>query len=245
MVILLFSLHLGCQTPEQDHRAGWTAVSVDSSFEKSSESEAIIDPYRELLEEEMNRVLVMADTIIYKVSPESPLSNLIADLSFERASLEAIDLGIDAPDLCLLNFGGLRVDLPAGEIKVGKVFELMPFENTLEIIELSADSAESLFKYLASVNGQPVANLSIVIEDGSSRSILISEEHIDKNRSYRVVTTDYLANGGDKMSFFQNPVSREALNIKLRDAIIDHFEAIGKSGNTLNPKMDGRISIAE
>ena len=245
MLLLLVTIHLGCQSPPEDLQCNWTALTVDSTFDRSVDIETMITPYRELLEDEMNRVLVVADTIIYKVLPESPLSNLIANLSFERASLEAIDLGIDEPDLCLLNFAGLRVDLPAGEIKVGKVFELMPFENTLEIIELSADSISSMFNYLATVKGQPVANLRFVIENGASNSIFINDKPIDRSRSYRVVTTDYLANGGDKMSFFQNPLNREALNIKLRDAIIDHFEAIGRSGKPLNPVMDERISIVE
>lgn len=244
--ILLFVtiIVVGCAEPE--NRSVWNPISIDSTIQKNSAAEELIKPYRDLIDEEMNRVLVTSDTIIYKESPESPLGNLIADLSFERASIECGSKELSTPDLCLLNFGGLRVDLPEGPIMVRKVFELMPFENELVIVELTRDSLNALINYLFQVGGQPISNMQLEVDGQSGiRNVLIDEKTLDVEKNYHVVTTDYLANGGDRMTFFQDPISRVNLDLKLRDAIIDHFENIGSSGQNLRPVIDGRIVIKE
>ncbi|MFT6027438.1 MAG: hypothetical protein ACI8P5_001701, partial [Bacteroidia bacterium] len=58
-----------------------------------------------------------------------------------------------------------------------------------------------------------------------------------------VVTSDYLAEGGDNMNFFKDPLERIRTGIKIRDAIIDDFRVAGLSGKTLSVKLDGRISV--
>ena len=243
-VLVALMVNLASCSPTCEPSSSWQPISIDSTISKNSAAEELIAPYRELIDEEMNRILVRSDTIIYKVQPESPLSNLVADLSFERATLESDNQGLPKPDFCLLNFGGLRVDLPEGEITVRKVFELMPFENELVVIELTTDSLQSLLKYLRTVGGQPVSELRMTWNDtGDISEILVEGQPMDPQRNYLVVTTDYLANGGDKMRFFQNPTNRYDLGIKLRDAIKDHFEQLGNYGKRLNPKQDGRLII--
>lgn len=244
-VLLLVSIvAFGCAEPDQ--RSAWNPISIDSTIQKNSATEELIKPYRDLIDEEMNRVLVRSDTIIYKESLESPLGNLIADLSFERAVAECGIKEFSNPDLCLLNFGGLRVNLPEGEIVVRKVFELMPFENELVVVELTPDSLNALIDYIIRVGGQPISNIHMLVDEKNGiRNVLIAGERIDLNKNYHIVTTDYLANGGDRMTFFQSPVSRKNLNVKLRDAILDHFEKVGKAGDTLLPRIDGRLQIIE
>ena len=68
---------------------------------------------------------------------------------------------------------------------------------------------------------------------------------IDTNLTYRIATSDYLANGGDKMKFFSDPLSIENLGHKLRDAIIEYLIAEHKSGKTINAQLDGRIKTIE
>ena len=243
--LLLSLLATGCSEPERQN-SEWTPITIDSTIAKQLSAEEMIEPYRKLMEAEMNRVLVISDTIIYKVSPESPLGNLIADLSYERAVKESANRSIAAPNLCLLNFGGLRVNLPNGEIMVRKVFELMPFENELVVIELTPDSLTSLVNYVGKVGGQPISHMKLGFDsNGPAETILIEGKEIDSTRNYRVITTDYLANGGDHMHFFKNPVSRTELGVKLRDAIIEHFLEIGNAGASLNPEIDGRLIIKE
>lgn len=215
-------------------------ISMNDSISDEASAEAMIAPYRDSLELTMNMVLVQNKEELTRGIPESTLGNLISDLLLERAVTEMADSLL--PDFCLINIGGLRVDLPQGDITISKVFELMPFENELDIIKLPPQKMQEMLDYLKSKGGQPIAGMELKItSDGYNCSI--NEEPLDESSSYYVVTSDYLADGGDKMDFFKEPEERIKTGIKIRDAIMDHFRIVGLSGNALESKLDGRLII--
>ena len=216
------------------------AIAMNDSIRSESSAEAMIEPYRDSLELTMNTVLVQNKEELTRGIPESSLGNLIADLLLERAQVEISDSLL--PDFCLINIGGLRVDLPQGEITVRKVFELMPFENELDIIKLSPQKMQKMIAYLKEKGGQPISGMELKItSDGYE--CYINEETLNQSRSYYVVTSDYLAEGGDSMDFFKEPEARIKTGIKIRDAIMDHFRIVGLSGNELESELDGRLLI--
>jgi 2',3'-cyclic-nucleotide 2'-phosphodiesterase (5'-nucleotidase family) len=98
-----------------------------------------------------------------------------------------------------------------------------------------------MIKYIAKVGGVPVAGLKLGIKDEAPEEILISGNPIDINRNYKIITSDYLAGGGDKMFFFNNPIKYEKLNLMMRDAIINYFTEMGKLNKELVVKYDNRI----
>ena len=65
----------------------------------------------------------------------------------------------------------------------------------------------------------------------------INEKPTDENRTYLVLTSDYLQNGGDNMVFFKNPVNVYKLDYKVRNAIIDYFN----EKDTIKATLDGRF----
>ena len=60
--------------------------------------------------------------------------------------------------IALLNFGGLRAPINQGEITVGNVFELMPFDNTIMMVRLKPQAIAAMLDYLLEKGGQPVSN---------------------------------------------------------------------------------------
>lgn len=200
----------------------------------------MITPYRDSLELTMNTILVKNQVPLTRGIPESTLGNLIADLLLERAQTELPDSIL--PDLCLINIGGLRVDLPQGNITINKVFELMPFENELDVLELSPEKMLEMLDYLREKGGQPFSGMTIKIKP-NGYDCEINGEPLDSNRTYYIVTSDYLADGGDKMYFFKEPLTRIQTGIKIRDAIIDHFRIVGLSGKPLVSSIDQRLII--
>lgn len=148
-------------------------------------------------------------------------------------------------DLCLLNNGGLRATLPKGEITRGKIFELMPFENELVVLTLSGAQTKELFIVLAKFGGMPVSGINIGIADDRPDEVFINDIPFDSSKTYKVVTSDYLANGGGKLQFFNNPLKREDLGIKLRDAIIAYIIEEREKGNKLTSGYDGRIHYVQ
>ncbi len=220
----------------------YKAIDMNDSISDEVISESMIASYRDSLELSMNTILVQNEVPLTRGIPESTLGNLIADLLLQRALIEMPDSV--RPLICLINIGGLRVDLPAGPITVGKVFELMPFENELDVIKLSPEKVKEMMSYLKDVGGQPVSGMSISHKSGKNSILTFDDgEEINTDDLIYVVTSDYLAEGGDKMDFFKNPVQRIRTGIKIRDAILDDFRVKGLAGQTLNSNLDGRISV--
>ncbi|HAP70160.1 MAG TPA: hypothetical protein DCR04_10630 [Flavobacteriales bacterium] len=218
----------------------YQAVEMNDSILGDVLSESIITPYRDSLELTMNTILVQSEVPLTRAIPESTLGNLISDLLLERAQIEMPDSLL--PDLCLINIGGLRVDLPDGGISIGKVFELMPFENELDILELSPEKMLEMLDYLREKGGQPFSGMTLTIKP-STYDCEINGKPLDENRTYYIVTSDYLADGGDKMYFFKEPLSRIQTGIKIRDAILDHFRIVGLANKSLKSEMDRRLII--
>ncbi|NTV10117.1 MAG: bifunctional metallophosphatase/5'-nucleotidase [Zoogloea sp.] len=118
-------------------------------------------------------------------------------------------------DIALQNAGGVREDIPAGDITLGKVYELLPFRNLLVRLTLDGDEVRAMledgvdsvlhgtgtgaYPYAASLRfdvdmnrakGARISALEFRNADGSWRPF-------DASRSYRVITSNFVAEGGD------------------------------------------------
>ena len=243
VIVFYLLLSTSCKTSTQISKT--TSTSIEFSATKNTEQDTsiinLIAPYKEKLNSDMNAVLAISEETLEKARPEGLLGNLIADLTYWKTNQLSAQKNIAPPDLCLLNHGGLRTSIPKGKIYKKRVFELMPFENELVIVTISGKKTKSMFDFLAHINGMPVAGISMGIENGKPKDITINGKPLDTNRSYRIATSDYLAFGGDNMTFFLNPLKIEKLNYKLRDGIIDYLIEENKAGRSISSKLDKRI----
>jgi len=244
--ILLFAL--GCKHTDISREVTGNLILLDSLNVPvpDPDIESKIAVYRASLEEEMNQVLAISPFAMRKASPEGVLNNFVADLVFNIAQ-ELYQPEDGKPiDFGLLNYGGLRTNLPEGEITRSRVFELMPFENEMVVLTLTGEKTQELFDYLAaSERGMPVSGIRLGIKNKKIGTVLIQDQEFDPDKNYKVVTSDYLAEGGDRMRFFRDPVNYEVIGMRVRDAIILHMERETAKGNTLFSSLDGRIYIIE
>lgn len=212
----------------------YSESSMDVKAEKDSSAAAIIAPYKQGVDSVMNKVLCISDIEMVKGRPQSLLGNFVADLCLQQHT--------DLADVCIMNTGGLRSSLPKGAITRGKIYELMPFENELVILELNKNDFLGLLDYLVARGGEPFSGLSITIKaEGKYSSYqLYNEINFEKGERVRVLTSDYLANGGDKMYFFKGKKQKK-VGLKLRDAIINYCNSI----DTISSALDNRIIIVE
>ena len=240
---LLVSVFLiGCKSSEPaaplfvlDAPTGFTAIS--DSLAPDPEIEALIAPFRQGMIERTSEVIGTAEVQLQKGGLESTLGNMSAD-----AMLLVANKMVNTPiDMSLTNNGGLRVPIAKGPITVGKIFELMPFENMMVILTMSATQVDSLSQQLARRRGEPIAGFSFKINEATNRAvdIMVDGMPLDQSRTYRLVTSDYLANGGGRLPALWQPVGREDLNMLLRDTFIEYIREKG----TINPKPDGRIMV--
>jgi 2',3'-cyclic-nucleotide 2'-phosphodiesterase (5'-nucleotidase family) len=234
-ILMFFS----CAQNFQANRVEGRQIPITAALNESSQVEKIIVPYRNHIERELNTVLAFAPKTLDKSQgrDETALGNLMADIALDRANYVMERRMGKKAEIALLNFGGIRSIIPAGNVTTRTAFELMPFENSLVVAELPAASIQKLIDYILSERkAHPVAGLRFNIAADKAVDILVDGKPL-QDRNYLVVTSDYLLNGGDNMMFFQDAVQVIELDYKLRNALIDHF----KSVDTLQAKTDGRI----
>ena len=213
-----------------------SAVVAEDSVIKSA-----ISPYKIKLDKEMNVVLAVSEQAMMKDSPEGLLGNFSADVVLKKSQEYCKDSC--KVDFCVLNNGGLRNPLPKGNITKYDIFLLMPFENEIILLTLNGDAVKELLEFISNKKGMPVSGLRMKIKNQMASDVIIGDKPFDVTKSYTVVTSDYLAAGGDNMTFFANPQRKLSLNKKIRDAIIEHLADENKKGNTIKVKRDGRIQF--
>jgi len=217
-------------------------IDYSSAAEDSSLSSTIY-PYKHKLDAEMNLVVGYLNESMEKGYPEGKLGNLVSDILFEKATTE-YQLE-PSRSFCLINNGGLRTALPQGEITRGKLFELMPFENTLALVELKGtDLLKGLANYILLKKGQPVShNVRLEYREGKLMEFTIGGKQVDSMETYTLVTSDYLSGGGDNMEFMKKAVSVKIYETKLRETLINYFKVNSSVERPLKTSINGRIKI--
>lgn len=202
--------------------------------------DSIALPYRDKMEAEMAEIIGYSDSTLLSYAPESPLGNFVADVVFE-AGFEYAQSNSICTDrnmiFSLLNFGGLRKPINKGEITRGDIYELMPFDNTIVILKIKRSKVLEMVDYLAAINGQPVSNALFVIGE-STRAFQVGPNNHDNHEEFFVITSDYLAGGGDKMDFLKDPVEVWNTQILIRDALISY---ISKKKNIPYSPIENRM----
>ncbi len=119
----------------------------------------------------------------------------------------------------------------------------MPFENELVVVTMTSERIENLFDFIAAKGGVPVSGLRLTIDGQKAAQIKIGGVAYDSTKTYKVLTSDYLANGGDSYDFFLG-APREGTGLKVRDAVINYLVETTKAGKEIDVILDERIENA-
>lgn len=239
---LIFSIASGCSSTPKLKEVETSFVELnDKSTSSDADFEKTLEPYKSKIDLIMNDILIVSEQTLIKGLPEGSLGSFVSDVILKKTN-DSYKPDDNIPvNICLLNNGGLRAELPKGSITRGNAFELMPFENSIHIITLSGEKTKQLFEYIVQSNGAPFAGATVKAKGKKIIELKINGQDFDINKTYKITTSDYLAGGGDKYYFFKDPIRTEILDYKLRDAIIDYMIEENKKGNTLKFSTDGRI----
>lgn len=205
---------------------------------QDEEIESMIAPYRDDLSSTMNKSIARVEIDLFKDKPSSSLGNLLADATLAMAAKytqSTIDIGI-------MNYGGIRVpSLTKGPVTIGNVYELMPFDNYLVVLNLKGDQVQAMLDAIAANGGWPVSGLSFHIEENAAAKVLIKGEALETDKIYRVAISDYLANGGDHMDMLKG-LPQENTNVLLRVAFMSYFQSFSDKNEALPYINEMRIS---
>ena len=218
------------------HLPPTTSQPVGNAIVPDAGAAELIKPYHDKVLAQMEEVIGMAPVALSKNSGENLIVNFVADLQRTAAAQavhEPIALGV-------MTSGGMRAALPAGNITVGNVFELMPFENELMVLDAPGPVVQQLFNYAAPVRMAVSGATYTVGPDKRPQDIRIGGQPFDPSKTYSIAISDYLAGGGDNMEFLKTVVPRHT-GLLLRTAIADHIRALTKAGQPVTAKIEERV----
>ena len=204
---------------------------------KSSKVDSIIAPYKAKLDNKMNEVIGYAE-YMNKQRPESSLGNWVADVVAEKAA----EISGEKIDFAVQNYGGLRIpEVTKGPVTLGKIYELMPFQNFVTIVTANGNVTKQFFDRMAQYGGWPISKgVKYKIKDGKPVDIMIHGKPLDLNATYKIALPDYIANGGDKCFFFKD--QKKNITAKLiRDVLIEAVKEANAKGKPVSSKIEGRV----
>ena len=191
--------YLGEITVDKDSpRAGYRLISVDKRLDNriDSETAAILYPYRQGVDS-LKTMKIGRLAQEFTVGSQL-LLNWVADAMRDMGSR----LTDRTVDVAIVNKGGIRRGLPAGHITKEMIMTMLPFDNKLVVMQLTGRDLMASIDVMKGRGG-----------DGISGGVDISS--IDPDKTYTVVTIDYLAQGGDYMK----PLTRGKIMTRSENAL--------------------------
>lgn len=181
---------------------------------------------------------------------ECSMGNLVADAMLDRVAAQGASIAI-------INGGGLRASIDAGDITMGEVLTVLPFSNTLATVELTGagviDALENGVSDVENGAGRfpQVAGLKYSFtlnEPAGSRisDVLVDEDGewvpIDEEANYIIVTNDFMRRGGDGYGTFAEGANPYDFGPPLEQVLADYLANLG---GEYTPYTDGRITKIE
>ena len=190
--------------------------------------------------------VIQGDRKVCRVA-ECEMGNLVADAMLAHVAEQGAQIAI-------ANSGGLRASIDAGDVTMGEVLTVLPFQNTLATFQISGqgviDALENGVSQVEEVKGRfpQVAglkftwDLSVALNEGRVVEVLVAESAgfvpIDPAALYMVVTNNYVRNGGDGYKMFRSGLNAYDYGPGLEVVLAEYMAAQG----SYVPYLDGRIT---
>lgn len=225
---------------------------MDASVAEDASTVDRINELAQPLDEIRNKVVASAaeivegDRAVCRVQ-ECQMGNLVADAMLARVADQGVTIAI-------ANSGGLRASLEPGDVTMGQVLTVLPFQNTLSTFEISGEglvaALENGVSQVEEVKGRfpQVAGMkftwdpSVAPNEGRISDVMVADgggfAPIDPAKTYLVVTNNYVRNGGDGYKMFSGD-DKNAYDYgpDLADVTAEYLAV----NSPYKPYLDGRI----
>ncbi len=243
-VLLAFT---SCTTHYTVSQVERTRLLVDQKYDRpmTDDISNFIKPFKAKVDELMSPVLGKAAHPLQAYRPESPLSNLMPDVFVWAGKFYN-----EKPDFGIYNMGGIRASLAQGDITIGDVFEVAPFENRICFITLSGEKVKELMEQICFRKGEGISREVHITAtpDGKLIKATIGGKEIDPNAQYRIATVDYVSHGNDRMTAFKSGTERRELTGEddlARAVLMKYIKEKTANGQLVESQIEGRYTVEE
>lgn len=211
---------------------------IDSRYDKNIDNdlEAKIKQYRDGVNQLLTKPIAYVVNELKK--DEAPIENFVCDMVYAQAT----KLYGKEVDLAIVNKGGIRNSIPQGDFSIGAVMALLPFKNSITILEINGQDLLDAFDVMALRDGDCVSAQVDAVYDATTKkcvSVKINGEDVVPSKTYILATIDYLANGGDYMSSLTNGRVLKTGEKVLYDEMIDYLQS--QENPQINPSTKKRM----
>ena len=221
---------------EPAHDQGTLVTLFEDEIWPDEEIAAVIRPHQELTEAEMQRVIGQTAVALRRGGPDANLvGNLVTD---------AMRTHFDA-DFAFQNLGGLRADLPAGDITAQDVFSVLPFGNELVEVRLDGRVLRRIIerKLAGRSGGLCVSGVRMAYDSNRpdyDRIVMleVGGEPWDPDRTYRAICTNFLMEGNSGFEFLTSIPADQVTPTRVTTA--EAVERYILERSPVRPRVDDR-----
>lgn len=233
-----------CQSTEKENSEpiiSWSSVPISDSIAIDQNIENIISPYRGKLDSIMNEVIGFAAAdMTSRGEYESTLGTFVTRLSLEQCEAifeREIDVAV------MNHHGGLRAPINQGEITLGEVFQVMPFDNEMVLLEVPGNV---LIEVVEKINGSGRSMLwpvEFTVTESGPINISLDGKLISYSETYTMAISDYLANGGGGFSMLIPLKRLDVPTVLLRDIIAKEIREIAARGEQVDEQIMNHVTV--
>jgi 2',3'-cyclic-nucleotide 2'-phosphodiesterase (5'-nucleotidase family) len=242
LLSILLSVSLMAQPPGTKAEV----VPVTALIPEDAEIQKVIAPFAAEIKASFDLPLVQAPQGLFRGrrGEENLLGYWVSDVM--RGAAEAVT---GRPvRLAITNAGGLRSNLRPGLLKVADIYELMPFENELVVIELNgAEVIQVVKESIVRRGGEPCSGVKAVVQGTPEAATLTitwaDGTPIDPAATVKVATSDYLYGGGDSIPTLKKGRKPFTTGLTLRQILLDECGRLAKEKKDLVAPAPGRYTI--
>ncbi|UWP92971.1 5'-nucleotidase/apyrase family protein [Aliiroseovarius crassostreae] len=173
---------------------------------------------------------------------ECAMGNIIADAMLDRVKDQGIEIAIQ-------NGGGIRASIDAGDVTMGEVLTVLPFQNTLSTFQVDGATIVAALENGVSQHEEgagrfpQVAGMSFAFDVSKPAGervsdVMVGGQPIDLAKLYGVVSNNYVRNGGDGYKMFRDAQNAYDFGPDLADVTAEYMARMAP----VTPMLDGRIT---
>ena len=233
----------GCIQPGFSY--SYRMVRMDSTWDSKIDPmlQQYVDIKHQQLEDMINIVIGHSEQTLTSFVPESPLSNFLTTVLLEKGPQYVDDPLFAKCDMSLLNFGGIRSQIPAGDVRVADIYAISPFENTLVFLQIKGSELRKALTRFTDKKNAPMAGVVMTFRNGKPVKILVGKEPLDDNRLYTMVTLDFIAKGGDGIISDIQFEKAVYVNMVFREFLIEEIKEMTSEGQSIDGRLEDRVII--
>ena len=188
---------------------------------------------------QVKEVIGYSTAFMDRTYPECPLYDWFID-ELMRATADSLDRKVD---IGITNRGGVRIEMPEGEVFYDDIMSMFPFKNNLCYVALKGKDVRVILDQMAATSFQILGGIKVVAKNGKIISATVNGEPLDDEKVYGVATLNFLLDGGDGYFIAKNAL--EVLQSKgwVYDTMIPYVKSLTAAGKPIEFENKHWITI--